>query len=207
MSRLCGQYCQSSDLATGIRNISTPSTPPSHEEVVDYGNTQTAPAPAPHVLFHRQYLDSAAEGREKLTLRDQKLRVIATAFGAVQTQCEAVLGLGTVDSAGVCCVSGLDFPESPKHFEAPCENHKLKLVYELRNEFFREALCDEATCGLIPKPSRLFHAVNWFDLLNSRLIDAITGYRNVYKRSGWRFLGCEAFGKSSLHQDIEDGSR
>jgi hypothetical protein len=84
-----------------------------------------------------------------------------------------------------------------KHFEVPYDNNQIDLIYELRNEFFHEALWEGATPGLSLKPSTSFYTVKWLDRLNSRLIVAITGYRNDYTRSGWWFFGWEPFGKFS----------
>jgi len=82
-----------------------------------------------------------------------------------------------------------------KHFEVPYDNNQLNKIYELRNELFHEALWDGATPGL--QHSNSYLTVKWLERLNSRLIVAISGYRNDYTRSGWWFFGWEPFGKSS----------
>lgn len=93
-----------------------------------------------------------------------------------------------------------------EHFQVPYDNNQCNKFYELWNELFHEALRAGETPGLGPRYGNTSFTVKWLERLNSRLIVAISGYRNDDTRSGWWFCGWEPFGTSGSHQNTEDGS-
>jgi len=73
-------------------------------------------------------------------------------------------------------------------------------ISKLRNELFHEALWDGNTPGL--RSGEAFLMEKWLGNLNSRLIVALTGYRNDFTRRGWWFFGWQPFDRLVKSQDL-----
>ena len=67
-------------------------------------------------------------------------------------------------------------------------------ICDLRNDLFHEAIWDSQTPGSGQSQKYLYP--KWLARLNTRLIVAITGYRNSLLTQGWWFFGWQPFDKS-----------
>lgn len=66
-------------------------------------------------------------------------------------------------------------------------------IYHLRNNLFHEALWDGGTPGY--SHSEAYLSEIWLGRLNSRLIVSLTGYNNIFSKSGWWSFGWQRFDK------------
>ena len=86
---------------------------------------------------------------------------------------------------------GRRISELCQEYGVPENKDLIDKISKLRNDLFHEALWDGNTPGL--RGGEAFLMEKWLGNLNSRLIVALTGYRNDFTRRGWWFFGWQPF--------------
>jgi hypothetical protein len=80
-------------------------------------------------------------------------------------------------------------------FQVPMDASRIEALTSARNEFFHEAMWAGAMMGFATLDRESFHLPRNLQRLNSRLLCAITGYRNSFTSSVWWAMGSFQFNK------------
>jgi hypothetical protein len=80
-------------------------------------------------------------------------------------------------------------------YQVPQDSTRVKAITDARNEFFHEAMWAGAMMGYATVDRESFQLPRNLQRLNSRLLCAITGYRNLFTSSVWWEMGSFQFNK------------